>query len=218
MPHVTGSKNYKKHALSRVVDEVLPTGPYAWQQVANLYKEQSGENTLRDPLDVKRHWTEKLCFKFKKPTSNGGPAHDFILRCQRVHTKIMKKCKTSLMGGESSGDEDKSDHESEGEEDNDTEQRNASTMDWLGDDKSVNGDGEVEGVVPALPPINGADEEVEINEDENQNGGGTEGSESGTQTDQQSVVQMVASMNVSNRLTGLIDSLPMSLILRVVMI
>ena len=41
-------------------------------------------------------------------------------------------------------------------------------------------------------------------------GGGTEGSESGTQTDQQSVVQMVASMNVSNRLTRLIDSLPVT--------
>ena len=35
--------------------------------------------------------------------------------------KILKKCETSLMGGESSGDEDKSDHESEGEEDNDTD-------------------------------------------------------------------------------------------------
>ncbi len=45
-------------------------------------------------------------------------------------------------------------------------------MDWLGDDESVNGVGEVEGVVPTLPPINGAEEEVEIKEDENQNAGG----------------------------------------------
>ena len=86
--------------------------------------------------------------------------------------KTLKKCKTSLMGGESSGDEDKSDHESECEEDNDTELRNASTVDWLGDDKSVNGDEEGERLVPALPLIDGTEEEVEIEGDANQNAGG----------------------------------------------
>ena len=60
--------------------------------------------------------------------------------------KILKKGKVLLMGGESSGDEDKSDHESEGEEDNDTELKNALTMDWLGDEESVNGDEEGEEV------------------------------------------------------------------------
>ena len=108
MPRVTGAKNYKKHVLLRVVKEVLPTGSNAWEQVATMYKEQSGEDTMRDPLDVKRHWTEKMCFKFKRPTGNGGPIHDFILHCQRVHMQILKKCGTSLMGGDSSGDGEKS--------------------------------------------------------------------------------------------------------------
>ncbi len=107
------------------------------------------------------------------------------------------------MGGESSGDEDKSEHDSEGEEENAAELRNASTMDWLGEEYSVNGDEEGEELVPALPPLDGTVEEVVIEGDLNQNaGGGTAGSESGTLTDQQSV------MNVSNRMTHLSDYSP----------
>ena len=94
-------------------------------------------------------------------------------------------------------------------------------MDWLGDGESVNEDGKGEVAVPALSPIGAADKEVE-NEDDDQNAGGTEESESGdligkdfatavsVPADQQSVVQMEASMNVSNQLSQLINSLPVA--------
>ena len=85
------------------MDKVLPTGSYAWQQVANLFKKQSGEDTLQDPLDVKRHWTEKLCFKFKFKNqlpmedphmisfymSEGS--HEDYEEVQRMMTKMMSK-------------------------------------------------------------------------------------------------------------------------------
>ena len=96
---MSGAKNYKKQVLLSVVRKVLPTGAYAWQQVAMAYKEQSGERSLHDADDVKRHWTETMCNKVKKPTGNAGPANDFILCCQRVHLKILKKNKALLMGG-----------------------------------------------------------------------------------------------------------------------
>ncbi len=35
---------------------------------STLYQFRSQEGTLRDFKDVKRHWMEKLCNKFKKPT------------------------------------------------------------------------------------------------------------------------------------------------------
>ena len=44
--------------------------------------------------------------------------------------KILKKGEASLMGGESSGDEEKSEHDSEGEEENTSELRNARP--WIG--------------------------------------------------------------------------------------
>jgi hypothetical protein len=54
---------------------------------------------------VKRNFTEKMCNKFKKPIENQGAANNFILHCQRLQRKILKKCETSLMGvGDSSGD------------------------------------------------------------------------------------------------------------------
>jgi hypothetical protein len=81
-------------------------GAQLWGYVIHAYKEQSGEITLQDKDDVKRHWTEKMCNKFKKSTGNQGAAKNFILHCQRIQLKILKKYKTPLMGvGDSSGDE-----------------------------------------------------------------------------------------------------------------
>ena len=72
MAGARGAKNYKKEALLNVVKEILPAEAYAWEQVANLYKESSGENNVSDKDDVKHNWMEKLCNKFKKPTGRRG--------------------------------------------------------------------------------------------------------------------------------------------------
>ena len=54
-----GAKNYKNKILLDVVKEILPNGAFAWEQVAAMYKEKSGESELQDKEDVKRHWVEK---------------------------------------------------------------------------------------------------------------------------------------------------------------
>ena len=62
-----------------------------------------------------------MCNKFKKCNGNAGPANDFVIRCRRVHLKILKKNETSLMGGESSGDEEDSGGDAEGAGENSNE-------------------------------------------------------------------------------------------------
>jgi hypothetical protein len=92
--------------LIQVVEEKLPNGAQGWQEVAFLYQQRSGELVLRDYEDVKRHWVDKCCNKFKKPTGNpGDPKRDMILRCQRIQERILKKSDAAVMGVESGGDD-----------------------------------------------------------------------------------------------------------------
>mgnify|MGYP006977545943 CR=1 FL=1 len=61
---------------------------------------------LRDYEDVKRHWVDKCCNRFKKPTGNpGDPKRDMILPCQRIQERILKKSHAAVMGVESGGDD-----------------------------------------------------------------------------------------------------------------
>ena len=46
--------------------------------------------------------------KFKQPTGKAGTWNDFILCWQRVQLKILKKCKSSLVGGDSADDDSSS--------------------------------------------------------------------------------------------------------------
>jgi hypothetical protein len=83
MPRSKGKVNYKVDMLIMVVEEMLPNVAQAWQEIAVLYQSRSGEMVLRDPNDVKRHWVDKCCNKFKKPSGTpGNPKKDMILRCQ----------------------------------------------------------------------------------------------------------------------------------------
>ncbi len=112
MGRAAGAKNYKKKVLLDVVKEILPHGSYAWEQVAVAYKEKSGESELRDKDDVKRHWVERMCNKYKKPTGKSGDENDFILKCQRVQRQIHKKSEAAVMGVNSQ--DSKSDEDSDG--------------------------------------------------------------------------------------------------------
>ena len=83
MPRSKGKVNYKVDMLIMVVEEMLPNVAQAWQEIAVLYQSRSGEMVLQDPNDVKRHWVDKCCNKFKKPSGTpGNPKKDMILRCQ----------------------------------------------------------------------------------------------------------------------------------------
>jgi hypothetical protein len=106
MPRSKGKQNYKVDVLIQVVEEKPPNGAQGWQEVAFLYQQRSGELVLRDYEDVKRHWVDKCCNKFKKPTDNpGDPKRDMILRCQRIQERILKKSDAAVMGVESGGDD-----------------------------------------------------------------------------------------------------------------
>ena len=103
-----GSQNYKKEVLLEVVATFLPQGSNSWEQVAAAYNEKSGEGELRDKEDVRRHWHEKCCNKFKAPTGQTGAANEYILRCRGVQDLIHKKNESSLLGAgsDSSSDSD----------------------------------------------------------------------------------------------------------------
>jgi hypothetical protein len=123
--------------LILVVEEMLPNGAQAWQEVVALYQTRSGQMVLQDHDNVKRHWVDKCCNKFRKPTGNpGDPKRDMILRCQRIHERILKKSASCIMGAGLEGDkelevsEDSEDSE-EGEDDNEA------NGDLLGDGDGV---------------------------------------------------------------------------------
>ena len=125
MPRAKGKLNYKVETLIQVVEEKLPNGALGWIEVAALYQHCSGELILRDHEDVKRHWIEKCCNKFKKPTGNpGDPKRDMILRCQRIQGRIHEKSSSLIMGVDSGGDDGLSveDEESSLEEDDEEEE------------------------------------------------------------------------------------------------
>jgi hypothetical protein len=107
MPRAKGKANYKVEALIQVVEEKLPNGVQGWVEVAALYQHRSsGELVLRDSYDMKQHWIEKCCNKFKKLTGvPGDPKRDRILKCQWIQQRIHAKTSSSIMGVESGGDD-----------------------------------------------------------------------------------------------------------------
>ncbi len=54
MPRKKNSPNYNISLLIQVIDEKLPKGGKAWDEVAALYHVRSGEEELRDSDNLKR--------------------------------------------------------------------------------------------------------------------------------------------------------------------
>ena len=67
MPRAKGKANYKMEVFIQAVEELLPNGAQGWTEVARLYQGRTGELAVREYDDVKQHWIEKCCNKFKKP-------------------------------------------------------------------------------------------------------------------------------------------------------
>jgi hypothetical protein len=104
MPRSKGKANYKVNMLILVVEEMLPNGAQAWQEVAVLCQACSGEMVPCDHDDIKRHWVDKCCNKFKEPTGTpGDPKRDMILRCQRIQEWILQKLASCIMGADLEG-------------------------------------------------------------------------------------------------------------------
>ena len=100
-----GCPNYKKDILLNVISDVLPAGQVGWTTVANRYMIATSENLLRDGVDIKRHFIEKLCNKNKKPTGESGPVAD-IKRAQEIYRRILVKESSSCVGGTLSDESD----------------------------------------------------------------------------------------------------------------
>jgi hypothetical protein len=92
MPRAKGKANCKTDALIQVVEELLPNGVQGWTEAATLYQARTGELSFKEYDDMKRHWIEKCCNKFKKPTGNpGDPKRVMFLRCQRIQEQNHEK-------------------------------------------------------------------------------------------------------------------------------
>jgi hypothetical protein len=60
-----GKPNYKDQILLDVISEIIPVSSEHWIEVGNKYKELSGEVILRDVVQLKKHFTSKMCNGFK---------------------------------------------------------------------------------------------------------------------------------------------------------
>jgi hypothetical protein len=112
----TGVPNYKKDILLNIIENILPSSSDDWMQVAIRYQDASGEVKLRDPYEIKRQFTQKLCNKGLKPTGNSGEKSR-ILKAQRIYQKIFDKNESFNLG-----DEDDEYYPSEEEEDDDDDE------------------------------------------------------------------------------------------------
>lgn len=116
MPRRNGAPNYRTDVLIGIVESLKPKGAEGWKRVAVLYQQDSGETMLRDGDDIKRHWIEKLCNKFKKPTGKTGQIEsDRIFRCQTIQRGIQAEIECEIMGMKSA------DEDSEEEDDDDSD-------------------------------------------------------------------------------------------------
>lgn len=79
-----GRKNYQKHLVLAAVAKVEPNSSDGWARVAELYKELSNEEDLREPGDLKRFSSEN---------------YEIIIFNQQVralHPKLWKKPERSI--------------------------------------------------------------------------------------------------------------------------
>ncbi len=159
MPRGKGKANYKVGLLIEVIEEKLPQGSLGWQEVAALYQFRSQETILRDHEDIKRYWSQKLCNKFKKPTGHpGDPVRDQILRCQRIHARILAKSASAVMGAASDEDSDVEEEEEEAEDNEDDEEEEVDEKEEeevvIQETQQQPYDPDMTQLDPVMPPLN----------------------------------------------------------------
>jgi hypothetical protein len=86
--------------------------------VAERYQEASGETLLRDGLDLRRHFIQKLCNRGIKPTGNAGEKNGVTKRAQEIYESILVKESVANFGA---SDDDAEDDFQEGDEEEDQE-------------------------------------------------------------------------------------------------
>jgi len=111
----SGIPNYKKDILLNVIESILPVSSLDWEIVASRYQEISGESVIRDHMEIKRQFNQKLCNRGVKPTGNSG-ANSSILKAQKISYKILKKEESCILNEKDSEDEFEENEEEELEE------------------------------------------------------------------------------------------------------
>ena len=112
--------NYKAKILLDIVDRLEPIGSAQWMDVADRYKVDSGEGSLRDWQDLKRYFVEKLCDKNKKPTGESAPKPQ-VARAQAIYEKILRKEGCGIYGDEAASEDEFEDDDDDDEDEEDTE-------------------------------------------------------------------------------------------------
>jgi len=111
MARLRGAANYKNRVLIGIVHQMLPNGSYAWTAVADAYQTASGERTVRNGDDMRKHWLRKLCNNMKKPMGSTGGNEDHIHECIAIERRIMEKTHSGMLGLSDGDDEDAEDED-----------------------------------------------------------------------------------------------------------
>ena len=82
---------YDDKTLSEVVRELLPTYSEEWKMVAKEYHSLSLEVEERDHSSLRRHFYEKLCDKFRKPTGTSSKSEEVKRNQEAVELLVLRQ-------------------------------------------------------------------------------------------------------------------------------
>ena len=131
-----GAKKYKEDLLMRIIGNLLPSGMDEWTAVADQYVLAAQESLERDPVHIKRHFTQKMCDGFKKPTGSSVKSKN-IEKAQKIYSEIMEKNNAEVFGADDgdNGDDDDDDDDDEDETyDIDDEEDDEDSQDFMDDE------------------------------------------------------------------------------------
>jgi hypothetical protein len=115
-----GVPNYRNECLLNAIDEIKPTSSKGWSRVALLYKQDSGEDFLRDEDDIKTHFYRKLCNNFQKPTGRSSPS-PLASRALNIAKSIELNRHAHVFGFSSKKGEKEEEDEADDEDDDEEE-------------------------------------------------------------------------------------------------
>lgn len=108
----TGAKTYDRVILFNIVKKVLPACSYDWQRVAEEYKVNAEEETVRNWEDIKKQFIQKMAFNGRNPPANGKSSDgEFIMDCQNIYASILRKEETKDVGNYDYDDSEEEVHE-----------------------------------------------------------------------------------------------------------
>jgi len=117
----SGTPNYRNDMLLNVIEAILPAGSEQWKTVASRYQIISGESTIRNHDDIRRHYMAKLCKNCKRQTglNNKSAPTAIVARAQEIQRKILTNEATMNFGGDNENEEEEDNDDDDNDEDDD---------------------------------------------------------------------------------------------------